>query len=380
MKGFSSILLFTALTATGLQAQKLADFSRVEPGQPTGDGFFFYLPRTAAEIEFTITENRFSKGELAAFAQYYFQSNPESRNRSEFGIGNISVTPLPVPDPAQKYRYSAKIAERVSIQTVGGIIKSINAPADVAGSSDAQAGAVSRFSRNDDSNDFQVPFFSLGVKSDTVINREIRADSTIVERRVINRRTVSNTPEEMAKESVQKLDEIRKIRYTLISGPEDVMMDGQSLATSLKELEKTEQELLSLFFGRSKKVKQTYRITYIPGESRDTLFYLHPENGVSMQPSPGALPVRVSLKPFAGAALAGGPSADASKGGVIPYRTPEKMVFSIQWNGAKYFETELLLPQYGQTHAVPVKKLGSLRVLYDTKSGAIESLGPVARK
>ena len=269
MRRFSSALFFVLATGAGLQAQRAADFSKISPGQPVQDGFYFYLPRTAAEIEFTVVETRYKKGELADYAGQYFQSRPEiAKNSSQFSIENVSVKPYPVADPSQQYRYSAETASQANIQTVcGGIIKSINAPVDVKSEANRN-GAVSSFSRNDDSNDARVPFFSLGTRSDTVINREVRADSTVIERRVVNRRTVSNTPEEMARESVQKLDDIRKIRYTLISGPEDINLDGKGLETSLKELEKTEQELLSLFFGRSKKITQTYRITYIPTENR----------------------------------------------------------------------------------------------------------------
>lgn len=363
----------------GAQAQKVADFSRVEPGQTVNDGFYFYLPRTATQIEFTITETRYTKGELSAFAGQYFQSKPEiSKDHSQFSIENVSVKPYAVPDPGQQYRYSAETASQVVIQTVyGGIIKSINAQVDVQTDKSGSAEAVARFSRSNDTGDMQVPFFSLGVRSDTIIKREVTADSTIIERREIKRRTVSNTPEEMAKESVQKLDDIRKVRYALISGPEDVMMDGKSLETSLKELDRTEQELLSLFFGRSKKVTQTYRITYIPNESTDTLFYLSPDNGVSMTPNASYLPVRVNVKPYGGAPVVQEPVATA---GVIPYRSAEKMVLSVQWNGSKYFETELMLPQYGRVHAVPVKKLTALRVVYDEQTGAIENVGPAAGK
>lgn len=378
MKKVSIMALLAAFSVTGTYAQKTADFSKVDPNGVPTDAFYFYLPRTAVDLEFTVTENRYTKGELAAYTAQYFQSKPENdKNRSSYGIQHISVLPYAVPDPTQQYRYSAATAAEVSIQTVaGGIIKSINAPID-AKNAGAQTpkGAVSRFTRSDDETENRVPFFSLGVRSDTVIAREITPDSTIIERRVINRRTVSNTPEEMAKESVQKLDEIRKIRYALISGPEDVMLDGQGLATSLKELERTEQALLELFFGRSKKITQTYRITYIPTESADTLFFLSVDNGVSMVPGPGALPVRVMLRPLAGRETAT-PAPAVAQSGVIPYRSAQKMVFSIQWNGAKYFETELDLPQYGQVHAVPLKKLSTLQIIYNEQTGAIERIGP----
>ena len=377
------IILSALLSATftiGLQAQKLSDFIRVDSGTVVSDGFFFYLPRTALEFEFNITETRYLKGELSDYAGKYFQTQPEiTKNHSEFSIDNISMKPYPVPDPSQKYRYSAETASEIAIQTVwGGIIKSINADVDVKSDLQNKYGIVSTFNKNNDAKDATVPFFSLGVKADTVINREITADSTIIESRVINRRTVANTPEEMAKETVQKLDDIRKVRYTLISGPEDVNLDGATLETSLKELEKTEQELLALFFGKAKKSTQTYRVTYIPGESPEILFYLSPEVGITTISGFGHPSVKVSVSTFNG-----GPKvaqANVAKSGVIPYRTSEKMVLSIQWNGSKYFETELMLPQFGQIHAVPVKKLSTIKVIYDEQNGGIESIGPAGKK
>lgn len=382
MRFFSSLFLCTMLMTAGVQAQKLSDFAKVDTGY-ISDGFFFYLPRTAIEFEFTVTETRYTKGELSAFANQYFQSQPEiTKNRSEYSIEHISMKPYSIPDPSQRYRYTAETASQVSIQTVtGGIIKSINAYIDVKPHSSNSSNAVSTFKNNNETPDKDVPFFSLGIKNDTIINREITPDSTVIERRVINRRTVTNTPEEMARESIQKLDDIRKVRYTLISGPEDVMLEGNSLEISLKELAKTEQELLSLFFGRTKKISKTYRVTYIPGESPETLFYLSPESGVSMSANSTFPNVKINVRPFTGLDnrdIYSGISL--AKGGIIPYRTPEKMVISIQWNGNKYFEAEMMIPQYGQVHAVPVKKLSTIRVIYDEQSGAIESIGPIVNK
>lgn len=370
-------IVFFSVFSISLGAQKVADFAKVDSSKNT-DGFFFYLPRTAVEFEFTITETRYIKGELSDYANQYFQTKPDiMRNRSEYSIDNISMKHYPIPDPLQKYSYSAETASQVSIQTVaGGIIKSINANLDLKNNNTSQFGIVSTFNKNEEAKDASIPFFSLGVKSDTIFNREITADSTVIERRVINRRTVTNTPEEMAKESVQKLDDIRKVRFTLISGPEDVALEGTTLETSLRELEKTEQELLALFFGRTKRNTQTYRFTFIPGESPEVLFYLSPELGLSTLAGAGHPSVKVTVNNFSGRGIKPEP---AITNGVIPYRSSEKMVLSIQWNGSKYFETELMLPQFGQLHTVPVKKLSALKVVYDEQSGAIESIGPAEK-
>lgn len=355
-------------------AQKTADFSKIDDKQPV-DGFFFYLPRTAVEFEFTITENIFSKGELSGYAEQYFQTKPEiSENRSVFSISNISIKPYAIPDPNQKYRYSAETAGKIHIQTLaGGIIKSINAEQNT-NTESVSPGIFSRFSGADEVSDAKIPFFSLGTRSDTILNREITADSTIIERRVINRRTISNTPEEMARESIKKLDDIRHVRYMLISGPEDIVMDGKSLEISLKELEKTEQDLLALFFGKTNKINRTYRFAYIPAESPDTLFYLSKEKGVNTGESSGYAPVKISVNSFGNSVEI--PNSAAEANGVIPYRVPAKMVISVVWNGSKYFETELYLPQYGKVVNVPMKNPGSLRVIYDEMSGSIKEIGP----
>lgn len=343
-------------------------------------GFSFYLPRTTLEFEFTVTENRFTPGELSSFASQYFQTGAEhNKKRSSFTLENISVSQTGVIDPSQHYIISPKIIEKLSVQTVnGGIIKSINGSTDYQNSKN-KTGIISTFSRPDESYDNKIPFFSLGTRNDTIINREITPDSTIIERRIINRRTVSNTPEEMAKESVKKLDEIRKTRYMLISGPEDIVMDGKSLKISLAELEKTEQELLALFFGNTRKVKQTYRISHIPGESTDTLFYMSVENGVSMSELPGYMPVKISYKTI-GYQPTTFIQNEKAKSNLIPYRVSPKMIVSIVWSNSKYFETELIIPQFGEVIQVPVNNLTNLKVIYDENTGIIESIGPNVAK
>jgi hypothetical protein len=371
-------LLFFVLCSSSV-LNSIAQITKANP-QNEAPGFSFYLPRAKLEFEFTVTENRFTPGELSSFASQYFQTGAEQNKKSSsFTLENISVSQTGVIDPSQHYIISPKIVEKLSIQTVnGGIIKSIN------GSTDYQignhkTGIVSTFSRPDEGYDNKIPFFSLGTRNDTIINREITPDSTIIERRIINRRTVSNTPEEMARESVKKLDEIRKTRYMLISGPEDIVMDGKSLEISLAELEKTEQELLALFFGKTRKLKQTYRIGHIPGESTDTLFYLSAENGVSMSELPGYMPVKISYKTTGYQTTTFIPSEKA-KNNPIPYRIPPKVIVSIVWNNSKYFETELIIPQFGEVIEVPVNNLTNLKVIYDENTGIIESIGPGGAK
>lgn len=368
----AAMAFFVAINGYG---QKYPDFSKIDSGLVVQDGFFFYLPRTAIEFEFTISETKYIKGELSSFAGEYFQSPVQiTQNRSEFQIDGISSKTYPIPDPTQKYRYSLKLASLAHIQTyAGGVIKSINAPETVTSDNNIKSGNTATFKRQENTADSGVPFFSLGTKTDTIINREIMADSTIIERRIINRRTVTNTPAEMAKESVQKLDEIRKTRYMLISGPEDVVIDGTAMATSLKELDKAEQELLALFFGKTQKNTQTYRIVFIPGESTENLFFMGVESGIGTSTSG----VKVHLKSI-DENTPTTPSYDA-KTGIIPYRPGQKTRLSISWNGNVYYESELTLPQFGQLHYVSIKDASQLKVIYDDKGG-IESIGPFPKK
>lgn len=371
----ATAFLFICFQSNGLWAQRPSDFYRLTKEKTPENGFFFYLPRTALEIECTITENRFIPGELSAFTEMYFQTDAQSRNHSSlFSIDKIAVKPISIPDPSERYGFSAATAAKVSVITQkGGIIKSLNVARSVPTES-AEQNTLTGFQRSEEFSDNRIPFFSLGTKSDTVINREITADSTIIERRIINRRTVSNSPEEMAKESIKKIDDIRNMRYMLISGPEDVELDGHYLESSLRELEKTEQDLLALFFGRNQKIQQTYRVSYIPGESPDTLFFLSKQNGISMSQTPESFPLYVSVKPF-NANYQKKPSEDFAKGGIVPYRISEKMIFSVIWGSTQYLETELLIPQFGITKGVEVKKPESLRIIYDA-AGGIEFVGP----
>jgi hypothetical protein len=370
----TATLLFL-FQSVGLWSQRQSDFYRLPAEATPENGFFFCLPRTALEIECTISENRFIPGELSSFTERYFQTGAQNRNHaSVFNLDKVAVKPISIPDPAERYGFSASTAAKLSVITQrGGIIKSLNVDKPVSAEI-VEQNTLTGFQRDEEFSDNRIPFFSLGTKSDTVINREITADSTIIERRIINRRTVSNSPEEMAKEAIKKIDDIRNTRYMLVSAPEDVELDGSYVEASLRELEKTEQDLLALFFGRNQKIQQTYRVNYIPGESPDTLFFLSKQNGINMTGTSQSQPVLVTLNPF-NSKYQKKPAEDFSKGGIIPYRIPEKMVFSLIWGTNLYLETELLIPQFGITKGVQVKKPEELRIIYDA-TGGIEFTGP----
>jgi hypothetical protein len=74
----------------------------------------------------------------------------------------------------------------------------------------------------------------------------------------------AKTLEQKAEEAANFIIKIRKRRFKLISGQYDFMPDGEALGRAVEELNRTEEEYLSLFIGRKSTAVHTRTFHYMP--------------------------------------------------------------------------------------------------------------------
>jgi hypothetical protein len=109
-------------------------------------------------------------------------------------------------------------------------------------------------------------FTNLAVKrhltetTDTLYKTMI-TDSSYVRIPVVRKQRDAKTLEQKAEEAANFIIKTRKRRFKLLAGQYDVFPEGQALAISVEELDKTEKEYLELFLG--KKVKQEFTQSFI---------------------------------------------------------------------------------------------------------------------
>jgi hypothetical protein len=144
------------------------------------------------------------------------------------------------------------------------------------------------FNEIDNISENAIYFKDLSVKRniDTKIDttyREVFRDSVYVSIPVLKRRFVNKSIKDKAEEAANFIIKIRKRRFKLLSGQYDYMPDGEALAIAVEELNRLEDEYLSLFTGKLFTEDYIKTIQYIPGsikkESVQILFRFSEDEG-----------------------------------------------------------------------------------------------------
>jgi len=116
------------------------------------------------------------------------------------------------------------------------------------------------FSEPDTSYDDKIHYRDLSIKRNLELNNDttyksVFRDSVYVKIPVIKQQLVRKSAEEKAEEAANYIIKIRKRKFKLFSGQYDYMPEGEALEVAVKELEKLENEYLSLFTGKEYMVK-----------------------------------------------------------------------------------------------------------------------------
>jgi hypothetical protein len=129
------------------------------------------------------------------------------------------------------------------------------------------------FPEPDTSFNKKIHYWDLSVKRnfhfvDDTTYKNVFKDSIYITVPVIKEKLVQKAQEDKAEEAANYIIKIRKRKFKLLSGQYDYMPEGEALEVAVKELNKLENEYLSLFTGKSyvEHFKKTYQ--YIPDNSR----------------------------------------------------------------------------------------------------------------
>lgn len=362
--------------------KKILQPAPVPPHTVAQGGIFFALPKTVLRIDVVmrITEKR--RGIYSPFTSKYFHVNDYIKADSrEYSIKEVRITPLSMPDENQVYFLSTRHAQRLSLQVDDrGIIRSLNANSSYDSKTKSFLPTESRVSTESSPlPTFIQPRFSY--RADTVINRELSRDSTIVERRFVTKKLVEKSLEEYAREAYDKLQDIRKRRYDFLSDPSELNLDGAGLSLLLNELDKMEKAILELFFGNTFYSEKVVSFLYEPtAQPEQPLFNFTRDKGLQFNAKQirGIETVVMEVKPQPGINPALAPKASQSKNkkpfNPLPYRIPMQAHVRLVQDENVLFEGEFALPQHGSINYLIVKDLHKVRILYDTATGSLLSV------
>lgn len=270
------IVLFPGICLFGQkQVIQLADSNLILPNNYS---FYYMLPKTALQVNVSVIKTKEIKGYYAEYAEKFLGlSNVITNNKTSYKLKDVSLTSYEIPD--NQYIYAVELTPaQIKNDYFAQIYDSRN-----------NNFKLGQQLRNYSTSNVVIPDF-FRYYSDLAYTE---TDDSFVETRIINgvvtqvpvnqTKMITKTKEQQAQQAADYIVKIRKDRYDLIIGAQEVPYSKEAIELMIGELNRTEQNYLDLFTGFTIDEELQYTITIIPdgNSSRMPLFALNRDEGFS---------------------------------------------------------------------------------------------------
>lgn len=345
-------MLVVALAFVGqLQAQFTTTFAKnVNPGQQ--NGLYYSLPQTMLQLDFIIEESTFEKGPLSDYASNYMElEDYVEYETTEYQLLDLKMTPVASPDPNAMFFVtfgSSRGGSKAQFDVLpNGIIRSVGVGATV----------------NADS---EMPVVQQTPKTcqEPVCNEET----------FIPLITAGKSKAMLAKEVADKIVEIRKAKFYLVSGDVSMATDPETFNIMYQRLDEMEKEYTSLLIGKriTKQWVQTVYVIPNKEETTQTVARFSPEEGLTEGTSGRGSMVVVQTTPINTTTSINAPSQSAvelmSYENKVFYRIPDMAKVKVSCGGETLVEERVAVNQFGALLTAP---LSNAKLVFDTETGQI---------
>ena len=338
------ILISTILTA----------FSVALSAQAVPNGSVIYaLPRTTVTLTVEAQYKVFTAGPYAQYARKYLGYDAKRSSSNECIITDITVTPYVEADPAE--RYAINLSEKVSsnflqFSSQGLIVMSDSYTGrQIPFRFASQAGAEAFIGKDPEGN---------LAGATTTLFRMVKSETGFEKVGVQQSQVVEKSLEKKAEEAAKAIFNIRERKTQIITGDTDATFSGEALNAAVTELNRMEEEYLSLFYGITETSVQKVSFDVIPkkGVNKYSAFKIADGQGlVSASAAQGRV---VSLELTAeDAGVVNASGAKSSGGAVINYRIPAVVLCKVVDSGKTLFEARFPVYQLGQEFSFPINTL-----------------------
>lgn len=347
-----SLLLLALALGGQLHAQFTTTFAKnVAPGQ--NNGMYYSLPQTMLRLDFIIEETRFEKGPLSDYAgNYYEMADVVEYEDTEYRLLDVSMTPVASPDPNAMFFVTLATARgggKVQFDVLpNGIIHSVGM-----GNTLEPQGERPMCMR-------EPPHPELDLADD--------------DRGFIQLMTAGKTNAQLAKEVADKIEEIRKARFYLISGDVEMASNPETFRAMCQQLDAMEREYMSLLVGRRVTKKAVRTIYVVPNRETptQTIAKFSELEGLTEGTSGTGNMITVQTLSLNTTAAINAPSQSAVESmtyeNKVFYRVPETANVRVMIDGRTILEDRLVVNQLGALLTAPVN--GS-RLEFDPETGQI---------
>ncbi len=194
---------------------------------------------------------------------------------------------------------------------------------------------------------------NLTEKSQTSYKRVFR-DSAFVQVPVHTKQLKTKSIEQKAEEAANFIIKLRKRRFKLLTGQSETSIDGEAMKIAIRELNKTENEYLSLFLGKTYYDTIQKTVEYVPDINKKNdqvvLFRFSESEGFSDAQATKGKPIFFAIQSQSITKKLELPRPLKNAAGdenILFYRLPEEAVVSLTQDNKILLEGEISVFQYG---------------------------------
>jgi len=335
------LVMFLTIAAKG-EAQVVSPGERV----PTG-AIVYSLPNTTLQFIVEAECESFVAGPYAIYAQKYLGTAAREENGTFYKLKSVEVVPYIEADP------TVNIALNLSSKNASANFLEMTNQGLLIWS-DSYAGKRDKM-RFPNMNDASV--FDKSASSSNLTNEQTTLYRTVGTERVAVRQSqvVEKSPEKRAEETADMLFNLRNKKMDIITGETDATFGGDALKAAVEEMNKLEEEYLSLFFGKSEISVQRLSFDVVPVASERQMyiaFRISETQGLLPSDNLSGRPIVLEL--IADEKQAAVNMETTSAKGRVLYRKPLMMRTRLSDGQAVILQTRVPIYQLGTLMSFPI--------------------------
>jgi len=324
------------------EAQIIASGERVPSG-----AIVYSLPSTTLHFIAEAEYESFIAGPYARYAQKYLGAVAREESGIFYKLRSVEMIPYVEADP------SANIALNIgsSKSASANFLEMTNQGLIIWSDSYAGKRDKMRFPNMTDPSVFDKSASSSNLANEqTTLYRTVGAEMVAVRQSQI----VEKSPERRAEEVANMIFNLRAKKMEIITGETDATFSGEALKAAIEEMNRLEEEYLSLFFGRSEFGIQRSSFDVIPAKSERQMYIafrisdtqgLLPSNNLSGRPLVLELTADEGQVPVA---------MDAAAKGRVIYRKPLMMTARLSDGPTPIMQSRVPVYQLGAMMSFPI--------------------------
>lgn len=339
--------------AVAMSGPATAKDNQVPQGTDPAGAVVYSLPVTTLAFEAEAVCENFHAGPYAKYASKYLGIDVRQKSSVTYTLDKISMTTFVEPDLSERHILDLEGGRTNTTflkLTSAGLVSSAES---LSGREQNWKFPVAR------DGDYSGMSFTPNLSTEaTTLYKSVKADSGYDKVAVKQDMLVQKTEEMRAAEIADLIFSLREQRINIITGNTDASYSGEAMGAALKEIDRLEQEYLTLFTGYSEYDRQKKSFEVIPGKDKNVYIAFRISDSVGLLPADNlsGKPVVLEITPLSPAVpQTPDKKVKKTKEPVIVYRIPAVCSVKLSDGVEVLMQSRVPVYQLGKESTLPVK-------------------------